>query len=121
MTALEATNRGNNLASIIIVALSGFAFLPEVFLETEISFKIDDILLFALGLTAIVWYRWKNNRYTRSFVPVLFVLTSLVVKVGAIFLEIKDKEDAGDDFGALILFVLASVFVIWLYKKSAKN
>lgn len=35
MKVEDAWNRGNNLVATSIVALSGFAFLPEVFMETE--------------------------------------------------------------------------------------
>lgn len=120
MTVKEAHNRGNNLASSIIVVLAGFAFLPETILETEIPYKIDDIFLFLLGIGTIIWYKSKNHKFTHSIVPLLFSLAGLFTKIGAVILEIKDKEDVGDDFGALILFILASLFAFWLYKKSAE-
>lgn len=120
MSIEEAYNRGNNLVATAIASLAGFAFLPETILEPEIPFKIDDIALFLTGITAIAWYRKGNNRFTRSFKPVLLVFFGLVIKIAAIMVEIKDKEDVGDDFGGMILFVLATLFVLWLYFKSKK-
>lgn len=113
MTAEELWNRGNNLASVAAVALAGFAFAPELIMETEWQFKIDDTLLLLLGLGAIKWYR--KNALRRSVVPLVFTIIALLVKFGAIMVEMKDKEDVGDDFGGLVLFICATVFVGFLY------
>lgn len=113
MTIEDAWNRGNNLVSIAVVALAGFAFAPELILEPEWQFKVDDILLLVLGIGAIAWY--KKNSFRRTIVPVLFVLVGLIIKVCAIVIEIKDKEDVGDDFGGLVLFICATVFVLYLH------
>lgn len=116
MTIEEAWNRGNNLVAVATVALAGFAFAPEMVSETEWPFKIDDILLLLLGIGAIAWY--KKNALTRSLVPIILTILALFIKVGAIVVEFKDKEDVGDDFGGIILFLLATFFVLWLYVRS---
>lgn len=120
MTVTEAWNRGNNLVATAIVALAGFAFSPESILEPEIPYKIDEILLFWLGVGAIGWYLWGKNKWKRSIVPVLIVWAGLAIKIMAIIIEFKDKEDVGDDFGAVILFVLATTLVTFLYLKGKK-
>lgn len=120
MTVQEVWNRGNNLVSVAIVALAGFAFSPESIFEPEIPFKIDEILLFWLGVSGIVWYLWGKNKWKRTIVPVLMVWAGLVIKIMAVVIEFKDKEDVGDDFGAVILFVLATALVTFLYIKSKK-
>lgn len=120
MTVTEAWNRGNNLVATAIVALAGFAFSPESILEPEIPYKIDEILLFWLGVGAIGWYLWGKNKWKRSIVPVLIVWAGLAIKIMAIVIEFKDKEDVGDDFGAVILFVLATTLVTFLYLKGKK-
>lgn len=116
MTVEEAWNRGNNLVATAIVSIAGFAFAPELINETEWQFKIDDTLLFLLGIGAIAWY--KKNSLRRSFVYVLFVLTALVIKIGAIVVEIKDKEDVGDDIGGFLIFLLATIFVFYLFSRA---
>lgn len=120
MTPREIWNRGNNLVSVAIVSLAGFAFSPESILEPEVLFKIDEILLFWLGVGAIGWYLWGKNKWKHSIYPVLFVWAGLLIKIMAVVVEFKDKEDVGDDFGALILFVLASLLVSFLYLKAKK-
>ena len=117
MTVDEAYQRGNNLVATAIVALSGLAFLPEFFLEDEAPYKLDEFLLFVLGIAAIAWYLRGRNRVTRSLVPIVLVVAAFVVKIIGLVLEFKDKEDAGDDYGALILFALASILVVWLYTR----
>src|SRR3989442_5366206 len=109
MTVDEAFQRGNNLVATAIVALSGFAFLPEFFFEDEGPYKLDEALLFIIGIIALAWYLWKRNKVTRSLVPVLLIVAALVVKIVGIVIELNDKEDLADDIGALILFALASI------------
>lgn len=114
----EYINRGFNLLAVSIVGLAGFAFLSEIFLEKDWDDKGDDIALLVLGVAGIIWYLTKNNKYQRSFMPVLLTLLSLTTKIVALIVEFKDKEAAGDDFGALILFILASGLVIFQYYKT---
>lgn len=116
----EAINRGFNLLAVSIVGLSGFAFLPEVFVENDVPDKIDDALLFILGIIAMIWYRKSNNSKTRSIVPVVFVIIGLLVKILGIIIEHDDAEALGDDLGGLILMVLATGLVIFQYKKNRK-
>ena len=120
MTISEAWNRGNNLLATGVVALAGFAFSPESVLEPVMPFKIDEILLFWLGIGAIGWYLWGKHKFQHSIVPVLFVWAAFAIKIMAVVVEFKDKEDVGDDFGALILFLCASVLVTWIYIKAKK-
>lgn len=100
-----------------ILALSGIAFLPEFFLENDISDKLDDGLLFLLGVAAIIWYLSNGNRFKRSLVPVILVLLGLADKIMALVIEFKDKDAVGDDFGGLILFLCAAILVVWQYRK----
>ena len=120
MTIQESINRGFNLLATSIVGLSGFAFLPEVFLEKDVPDKIDDILLFVFAIIGIIWYKRKNNRHTHSLFPVVLVGLALLTKIGALIIEFDDPESAGDDFGALILFTLAFVLVLTQYFKTKK-
>src|ERR1700690_2024891 len=116
MNIQQYINRGFNLLAVSIVGLSGFAFLPEVFLENDIPDKVDDIVLFILGIVGMVWYR--KNKYARSFVPVLLVILALLTKIGALIVEFDDAASVGDDFGALILFVLALGLVWYQYNRT---
>lgn len=118
MSVKEAVIRGNNMLSAAIVGLAGFSFLPEGFIEDKPQYKIDDGLLFLLGLLAIGWYLKGKNKFTRSIWPVVIVWAGLAVKIMGIVIEIKEKDDVGDDFGGFILFILASVLVSWLYVKA---
>jgi len=120
MKLYESINRSFNLLAVTIVGLSGFAFVAEIFLEHDWPDKLDDIAILVLGITAIVWYLSKNNRYKRSIAPVIFVVLSLAVKIGAVIIEFADAEAAGDDFGAVTLFVLATIFIIYEYRVTKK-
>ena len=78
MTIDEAFQRGNNLVATGILALSGFAFLPEFFLEDEPLHRLDEALLFIIGIAALAWYLRGRNKVSRSLVPVLLVVAASI-------------------------------------------
>ncbi|MGH7250013.1 MAG: hypothetical protein ACREGC_03495 [Minisyncoccia bacterium] len=116
----EAINRGFNLLAVSVVGLTGFAFLPEVFVEQDRIDKLDDALLFILGIVAMIWYRKSNNRHVRSIIPVIFMIIGLVIKVTGLIIELDDPEAFGDDIGGVILFILGTALVIYQYNKTKK-
>jgi hypothetical protein len=115
MTIEEVWNRGNNLVATAVVTLAGFAFFPEIIIEDKLIYKVDDTLLFICGIAAMAWYNKGNHRFARSIVPLLFILLSLSIKIFGIVMEIKEKDDVGDDFGGLVLFICATILVSMLY------
>ena len=116
MTVREALNRTYNLVGTAIVAISGFAFFPQTFSEDEFTHKLDEGGLFLLAVGALIWYFVGHNKVSRTVVPILFMAASLVVKLVAFFfLEAGDVADMGDEYGPLLLFVLALGFLIWQY------
>ncbi len=121
MTVDEAFQRGNNLLATAVVAFSAFAFLPEFFLEDELPHKLDEGILFLLGIAAIAWYLSGRNKFMRSPIPVGLVGLALATKVLGFILELGDAEDLGDDFGALILFILATITVLVLYIRGTRS
>ena len=116
MTVRDALNRGYNLVGTAIVAISGFAFFPEFFTEDELTHKLDEGVLFLLAISSIAWYLTGKNKFSRTVVPILFTAAALVMKLIAFFLlEKGDAADLGDEFGAIILFVITLAFLIWQY------
>jgi hypothetical protein len=109
MSISESINRGYNLLVTSIVSLAGLAFLPEAFLEKDIPDKVDDTLLFVIGMLGIWWYNRGDNRFKHSIVPVVLVI-----------LAFDDAEAVGDDFGGLILFALAVGLAVYQYQKTKK-
>lgn len=119
MSIQESVNKGFNLLGTSLVGLAGIAFVPEAFLENDIPDKVDDTLLFVLGMLAVWWYNHGTNRYMRSILPVAFVVLALIIKTGGIIVEFGDAEAVGDDFGGLILFIGAICLVVYQYYKTA--
>lgn len=116
MTVRDALNRGYNLVGTAIVAISGFAFFPEFFSEDELTHKLDEGVLFLLAIGAIAWYFVGKNKVSRTIVPILLTAAALIMKLLALFLlETGDSADLGDEYSALLLFVLAFGFLIWQY------
>ncbi|SRR5260221_8467072 len=116
MTVRDALNRGYNLVGTAIVAISGLAFFPEFFTEDEPAHKFDEGVLLLLAIGSIVWYLVGKNRFSRTLVPILFTTAALVMKLLAFFfLEKGDAADLGDEFSAIILYVISLAFLIWQY------
>lgn len=120
MSTRDVLHRGFNLLAVSITALAGFAFMAEILAETEWAYKLDDIGLLVLGLIAIGWYLSKNNRFRLSVAPVVLIVLALLVKIGAIIVEISDAEDVGDDFGGVMLFLFGTGLVLYQYYKTKK-
>lgn len=116
MTVRDALNRGYNLVGTAIIAISGLAFFPEFFTEDELTHRLDEGVLFLLAISSIVWYLLGKNKFSRTIVPILFTTAALVMKLIAFFLlEKGDAADLGDEFGAIILFVITLGFLVWQY------
>ena len=116
MTVRDALNRGYNLVCTAIIAISGLAFFPEFFAEDELTHKLDEGVLLLLAISLIVWYLTGKNKFSRTIVPILFTSAALVMKLIAFFLlEKGDAADLGDEFGAIILFVITLGLLIWQY------
>ena len=116
MTVRDALSRGYNLVGTALVAIPGFAFFPEFFTEDEVTHKLDEGVLFLLAIGAIAWYFIGNNKVSRTIVPVLLTAAAFIMKLLAFFLlETGDATDLGDEYGALLLFLIAFGFLIWQY------
>lgn len=120
MKISESINRGFNLLATSIVGLAGFAFASEIFLEKDWDDKADDIALLVLAVFGIVWYLLGDNKYKRTAKPMVMVLLALLIKIGALIREFHDKDAAGDDFGGVTLFVLASGLIVFQYFQTKK-
>lgn len=116
----QAVNRTTNLLATSILVITGLSFLPEMIVETELPFKLDDAGLFVLGLIGFFWYRRGQNRFSRSFIPIYLIFFGLVIKIIGVIMEIKEKDDVGDDFGGTIVFIVAAVIISYIYSQSRK-
>ena len=116
MTVDEAYQRGNNLVGVALAALAALSFLPDFVIEGEASHRLDEFLVLALGIAAVVWFLAGRNALSRSLVPLLILVGDLVAKVIGLVLEQGDKDDLFDDgFTALILLAGGAILMAWLY------
>jgi hypothetical protein len=120
MTVQEAVNRGYNLLVCSIVILAGAAFGSVIVNEAELNDKLDDGILLAVGVIALVWYLWGTNRVKRSWIPILCVVLALVGQIIGVLLEKDDKEAFGDNIGGMIIYLPTLVFAIYQYVSPPK-
>jgi len=121
ITVRDALNRGYNLLGVGIVAISGLSFFSDLPAEMDKpSHIVDEVGLSVLALMAFVWYLIGRNKYSRTVMPIVFAVLSLAIKVLGLFLEFSDPEDRGDEFGALVLFVVTIIVLVWQYIASRR-
>lgn len=103
------------------LAIIGLTSLTEVIMETDRVDKIDDLLVFVLGLFAAIIYLGFKSRL-HSYVLPFMLLVAFIVKVIAIIIEFNDPAAVGDDFGISEALLLAVIFVGWqLFTPRRKN
>ena len=117
----DALNRGYNLLGVGIVAISGLAFFSDLPAEIDQrSHVVDEVLLALLAIVAVVWYLSGRNKYSRTVIPVVFAVLCLAIKVLGLALESGNPADRGDEFGALVLFVVTIIVLVWQYLASRR-
>ncbi len=110
-----------NYFTFSFLGIIGLTVLPEVFQENDLPDKIDDALLFILGLVGIWWYR-KHSTHGKANVSVIFLAIGLFIKIIGIIIEHADKEALGDDLGVGTALLLALILVAWqIYHSRTKS
>ena len=115
MTVDQALNRGYNLMLTAFLLLTGIAFTSGGIRENDLTDKLDDLGLLALGIILLVWYLMRENRLQRSLVPVLMVVLALFVQIYGLLNEISDKEAVGNDIGGMFIYVPLVFFALYQY------
>ena len=114
MTPQQVYNRGYNLMITALVLLPGLAFGSVILNEADFNDKIDDVVLLTSGVLILIWYLVGRSRFTRSLVPLGFVVLSIAGQIAGVLIEKDDKEAFGDNIGGMIIFVC--VFALALYQ-----
>jgi hypothetical protein len=121
ITVRDALNRGYNLLGVGIIAISGLSFFSDLPAEIDQpSHIVDEVLLAILALVAFIWYLAGRNKYSRTVMPIIFAVLALAIKVLGLLLELGNPEDRGDEFGALVLFGVTIIVLVWQYLASRR-
>ncbi len=116
LTIRDALNRGYNLLGVGIIVISGLSFFSDLPAEIDqLPHIVDEVLLLVLAAVALIWYFIGRNKYSHTVMPIVFAVVALAIKVLGLILEFKDPEDRGDEFGALVLFVVLIIVLVWQY------
>jgi hypothetical protein len=103
-----------------ILLLTGIAFFSGGIRENDLTDKLDDAGLLALGIILLVWYLIGQNRFSRSWIPVVIVLLALPVQIYGLFSEISDKEAVGNDYGGMFIYVPLALFTLYQFLRPPK-
>ena len=116
MSVNEAVARGYNFFVVAFLGIIAGSLVGEVPQEGLWRFKLDELLVIAVGIVAIVWYLIGQNRYQRSLVPLALAVAAFAAKVLGLIIEFKDTVEVGDDYSAVqVLFLLVIVAGVAYY------
>lgn len=110
-----------NFFTASFLGIVGISLIGEVFQEDDFPDKIDDFLIFILGLAAIYWYKKTGHKLEKASSSLVFLVIAFLIKLGGIIIEHADKEALGDDIGVFIPIVIALIFVAWQVFTHKKN
>lgn len=113
MSINEAVARGYNFFVVAVLGIVAGSLVGEVSQEGEWGFRLDELLMIAVGIVAIVWYLVGQHRYQRSLVPLALAVAAFLAKVVGLIIELKDVLEVGDDYTMvqvlLFLVIVAGV------------
>ena len=115
MTTEQALNRGFNLMLTAFVLLTGLAFASGGIRENDLTDKLDDLALLAMGIVLLVWYLIRENRFQRSLVPVIIILLTVPLQIWGLLNEINDKDAVGNDIGGMFIYIPLALFTLYQY------
>ena len=118
ITVREATNRGNNMLMIGLMAINAAAIIERLIGEDDLVDRIDEAVIILLAIAGLVWYFSRRNRYQHSFAPLALFIATFVVQVGGLMAEINDPAAAGDDYGLVIAYTVGLIVSIIIYARA---
>ena len=113
MTTAQPHNRGFNLMLTAFSLLTGLAFASVGYRENDLTAKLDDLGLLALGTVLMFWYLIGDNRLQRSRVPVITILLTVPLQVWGLLNEINDKAAVWNDVVALYIYTPVAFFAVY--------
>jgi hypothetical protein len=113
MSIKEAVARGYNFFVVTFLGIVAGVLVGEVPEEGIWQFRIDELLVIAIGIAAVVWYLTGQHRYQRSLVLLALAAAAVLAKVLGVIIEFKAVLEVGDDYtvvqALLFLVIVAGV------------
>ena len=103
-----AVTRGYNFFVVTFLGIVAGVLIGEVPEEGIWQFRIDELLVIAIGVAAVAWYLTGEHRYQRSLVPLALAAAAFLAKVLGVIIEFKAVLEVGDDY----LVVQALLFLV---------
>jgi high-affinity Fe2+/Pb2+ permease len=117
----EAVTRGYNFFVVAFLGIAAGSLVGEVPQEGLWVFRLDELLIIAVAIGAIVWYLLGQHRYQRSLVPLALAFAAFAAKVLGLIIEFKYTVESGDDYTmvqALLLLVIVAGVVYYRTRAS---
>ena len=117
MNVNTAVTRGYNFFVVAVLGIVAGSLVGEVPAEGLWIFRLDDLLMIAVGIVAIAWYLTGQHRYQRTYIPLALAVAAFAAKVVGLIIEFKDVIEVGDDYSTIqALFFLIIVSSVAYYR-----
>jgi hypothetical protein len=101
----------NTVVIAIMMFIMSIAVMGKTLAGENILYKIDDMLIITIGLIMVVWYLYKDNKYTNSLIPAYGITGTFVVTLITLIIEAGSESE----FDELITLPAISILMIITY------
>jgi hypothetical protein len=113
VTPRDEANKGLNFFGTATLAILATSIVHGLSLPDDRPHKMEDIAFGAIAAAAVGWYQWGKNRYTRSLIPLLFLILGVVTKVVGAWIRTGSPMPMGPDLGIALLVGLTAIVLGW--------
>jgi hypothetical protein len=111
----EEANKGTNLFGTATFAILASSILYELSFPDDWPHKTEDSIFGVIAAAAACWYLWGKHRYSRSLVPLWFLILGLATKVIGAWMRTGRPIPVGPDLGISVSLILTSIVFGWQF------
>jgi hypothetical protein len=111
----EEANKGANFFGTATFAILASSILYELPFADDWPHKTEDSIFGVIAAAAACWYLWGKHRYSRSLVPLWFLILGLATKVIGVGVRTGRPIPVGPDLGISVSLILTSIVFGWQF------
>ena len=111
----EEANKGANFFGTATLAILASSIFYELSFPDDWPHKTEDSIFGVIAAAAACWYLWGKHRYSRSLVPLWFLILGLATKVIGAWMRTGHSIPVGSDLGISVYLILTGVAFGWQF------
>lgn len=111
----EEANKGANFFGTATLAILASGIVLALTVPDDWPHKTEDGIFGVIAAAATCRYLWGKNRYTRSLVPLWFLVLGVATKVIGAWMRTGRPIPVGPDLGISFYMILTSIVFGWQF------